>query len=75
MRYHDHPVLIKPYQMYMLEQQPREAAACTCMFYCQFAFFLLDIFIGVIFDLLISARVQREEVIPNEPISWYHRYK
>lgn len=38
-------------------------------------FFLLDVFIGVIFDLLISARVQREEVIPNEPISWYHRYK
>lgn len=44
MLYHDHPVLIKPYQIYVSEQESREAGACTCMFYCQRVFLLMDSF-------------------------------
>lgn len=35
MLYHDHPVLIKPYQICVSEQKPQEVGACKCMFYCQ----------------------------------------
>lgn len=44
MLYHDHPVLIKPYQIYVSEQESQEVGACTCMFYCQLVFFLIDSF-------------------------------
>ena len=46
MLYHDHPVLIKPYQIYVSEQESQEVGACTCMFYCQRVFFfcLMDSF-------------------------------
>ena len=39
MLYHDHPVLIKPYQIYVSEQKSQEVGACTRMFYCQLCFF------------------------------------
>lgn len=56
MLYHDHPVLMKPYQMYTSkQQQPQEAGGCTCMFKRQPALFSLAGFIGVLFDVLISA--------------------
>lgn len=42
MLYHDHPVLIKPYQICVSEQKSREAAACKCMFYCQRGFFFFN---------------------------------
>lgn len=35
MLYHDHPVLIKSYQIYVSEQGSREADTCTCVSYCQ----------------------------------------
>lgn len=41
MLYHDHPVLIKPYQIYVPEQESLEVGTCTCMFYCQHLFFLM----------------------------------
>ncbi len=67
MLYHDHPVLIKPYQIYVSEQESQEVGTCTCMFYCQCVFFLMDSFEW--FFHLISADVV---VISNELIAWYH---
>lgn len=35
MLYHDHPVLIKSYQIYVSEQGSQEVDTCTFMSYCQ----------------------------------------
>lgn len=53
MLYHDHPVLIKPYQIYGLEQESREVSTCKCMFLVFFIsmFFFPDGVIRQIVDL------------------------
>lgn len=59
MLYHGHPVLIKPYQIYVSEQESQEVAACKCMFFLRWIYF------SDFFDL-ISMDV--EGVISNELI-------
>lgn len=50
MLYHDHPVLIKPYQIYVSEQESQEVGTCKCMFHCRRVvfFFSSDGFVWVI---------------------------
>lgn len=50
MLYHDHPVLIKPYQICVSEHKSQEVGSCKCMFDCQHVFIsMMDSFEGFSF--------------------------